>query len=117
MTDKHFTDDDLEKLLLGATAPALPQGFSDMLLHRLEAEAAVQKTADVIAFPVRSAPARPTRWLALLPLAAALVGGIYLGAATNAHTLITTGSSIASVEDDDLLGLESLETIEQDGQS
>jgi hypothetical protein len=117
MTDNRFTDEELEKLLRGASSPALPQGFSDRLLQRLEAETPEQKTADVIAFPARGAPTRSTRWLALLPLAAALVGGIYLGAATNAHTFITTGSSIASVEDDDLLGLESLETIEQDGQS
>jgi hypothetical protein len=117
MTDKQFTDGELDKLLNSATAPDLPKGFSERLLLRIEAEAPVHKTAEIIAFPTRHRPVPRTRWLALLPLAAALVGGIYLGAATSAHTFITTGSSLASVEDGDLLGLESLETIEQDGQS
>jgi hypothetical protein len=115
-----MNDKELDRLLARASAPRLSAGFNDRLLQKLNAEI-VPVGRNVIAFPVRAPAQQATGWPVILPLlgslAAALVGGIYLGIETNASSLISTASSVASVDDGDLTGFEDLELFLQDGLS
>jgi hypothetical protein len=119
----NMNDKELDRLLASATTPRLSSGFNDRLLHELNAENAEPVSAEnkVFAFPSRVPAQRTTGWPFILPLlgsmAAALVGGIYLGIETNASSLISTASSVASVDDGDLTGFEDLELFLQDGLS
>jgi hypothetical protein len=114
----NMNDKELDRLLASASAPQLSAKFNDRLLQKLNAESA---KSNVIAFPARDPVQRTTGWPVILPLlgslAAALVGGIYLGIETNASSLISTASSVASVDDGDLTGFEDLELFLQDGLS
>jgi hypothetical protein len=111
MNDDMLNDKELDRLLSGASSPQLPSGFNDRLLRQLTVETAARRN-NVIAFPGKAI---------VLPLlatmAAALVAGVYVGAATNLQTLISNDSAFASVEDSDLTGFEELDTALQDGQS
>jgi hypothetical protein len=115
-----MNDTELDRLLASATKPRLSEDFNVKLLQRLGSEVP-PPSSNVVAFPARKTAQTQTSWPRLLPLvaamAAALVGGIYLGATTNLSSFISDGSSVASIEDMDLTGSDDLETIEQDNQS
>lgn len=115
-----MNDKELDQLLASATKPRISDGFNEKLLQRLNAEV-TPASGNVINFPARSAPQAAIPWPRILPLvasmAAALVGGIYLGAATDVAALISDGSAIASVDDSDFTGFDDLATFEQDSQS
>jgi hypothetical protein len=114
----NMNDKELDQLLASASAPRLSAGFNDRLLQKLNAEST---RSNVIAFPPQVPVQRTTGWPVILPLlgsmAAALVGGIYLGLETNASSLMSTTNSVASVGDGDLTGFEDLELSLQDGLS
>jgi hypothetical protein len=120
MNDDLISDKDLDRLLAGASAPQLSAGFNDRLLQKLNSQTAIGSN-NVVPFPARPLARKQTSWHLALPLlasmAAALVGGIYLGAATNVQSLISTTSVVASADESDLTGFEDLDTAMQDNQS
>jgi hypothetical protein len=113
----NMDDKQLDQLLAGASKPRLSAGFNDRLLQRLSSEVA----SNIIPFPTRKPAQKTSVWPLLLPLvasmAAALVGGLYLGAANNFPIFMSNSSVVASVDDSDLTGFEELDTILQDSQS
>lgn len=120
MNDDVMSDKDLDRLLAGATSPQLSESFNDRLLQKLISQTATDGS-NVVPFRARPQARREAGWPVVLPLlasmAAALVGGIYLGAATNVQSLISTTSVVASADESDLTGFEDLDTAMQDNQS
>jgi hypothetical protein len=116
----NMNDKELDQLLASASKPQLPAGFNDRLLQRLNTEA-VREKSNVITFPPRVSKPKASRWPTILPLAAslaaALVTGLYLGIETDASSLFSSSSSLASVDDGDFTGFEDLDLSMQDGQS
>jgi hypothetical protein len=114
-----MNDQELDRLLASASMPLLAESFNARLLQRINSEAPA-KTGNVIAFPAGKRSRVISPWQTVLPLvasmAAALVGGIYLGAATDVTSFLS-GSSVASVDDGDFTGFDDLETIVTDGQT
>ncbi len=120
MNDENMNDRELDRLLSSASSPQLPAGFNDRLRQKLNVEMSGERD-NVILFPAQSFSRKTSPWKMALPLAASMVAalavGVYMGAATNVQSLITSSSSIASVDDSDLTGFEELDTALQDGQS
>ncbi len=123
MDDKILNDTELDTLLAHASEPRLSDGFNDRLMQRLLSEAAAVKPVsnNVIPFPARKPVQQATPWFRAVPLAAslaaALVGGLYIGAADNLPSFLPDSSSVASIDDSDQTGFEELDTILQDGQT
>jgi hypothetical protein len=103
MTKLPMTDHELDKALKAVPQTVLPEGFAARLQARLEAPSS-QK---VIAFP-----ARKTRvvsghrlWLSVIPLAASLAAGLYLGAIGDVTAAFTSlDSSLVSDASDQNFG-------------
>ena len=120
MNDDMMSDKQLDKLLAAATMPRLPTGFNDRLLQTLNS-GAVPERHNVVPFPTRTAIQKTSSWSGILPLvasmAAALAGGIYLGAANTVPAFNPSVGSIASTDDTGQTGFEDLVTSLQDSQS
>jgi hypothetical protein len=120
MNDDMMSDKELDKLLAAATSPQLSLGFNDRLLQKLDSLVTTDCN-NIVPFPARPQARQSTGWPVLLPLlasmAAALVGGLYLGAATNLQSFISTSNVVASADESDLTGFEDLDTAMQDNQS
>jgi hypothetical protein len=71
--DKNQMDEALERLLKRATDPSIPEGAEERLMLTIQS---VRQQSNVV--PIRSRP-KMQSWAVGLPLAAALVLGIYLG--------------------------------------
>ena len=116
--DRETIDDmELDQLLAKATTPALTPGFEERLLKRMGEETAPVGASNVIAFPASRAKTKLIQWLAVVPLAAALAGGFYLGMATDVPDLLTQGNAVASAADEDFTIFDNLDFVSQDGQS
>jgi hypothetical protein len=93
--DRDFTDADLDRLLNLASAPASSIEGMDQLLRK-------------IAIPVVH-PVRNLHWLSLLPLAASLAIGIYLGAAGFDTGLALSSDDTVAFTSDFTIGIEDAE--------
>jgi hypothetical protein len=120
MNDDVMSDKDLDRLLAAATSPQLSAGFNDQLLQKLDGRI-VPGQDNIVPFPVRPRARQSAGWPVVLPLlasmVAALVGGLYLGAATNLQSFISTSNVVASADESELTGFEDLDIAMQDNQS
>lgn len=112
----------IDRMLARASSPGLPDGAMDRLMARLDAEATAAASNVVLFRPAAlSEPRRVMRYAAVLPLAASLALGIYLGAQGTLDTILPTAitGSVALNDDpvDDLGGVGEAEALAEDSTS